>query len=131
MAYVSPTASTFKARFPEFAALGDTYVDLLLAEARQSTDAEWYNQDDRAPAEMYLAAHKAAGEGRLIDASGGGINTTGPIKRRKVGDVETEFAGLSGGSGDGSGNNNPYLSTSYGRSYWELLRRNVTSIFAV
>lgn len=129
MAYVAPTPTSFKARFPEFSALGNDYVALILVEAARSTDATWINQDDRAAAEMYLAAHMMAVEGRLIDAtSGGGVNVTGAVKRRKVGDVETEFAGVASGGG---GSSNPYLTTSYGRQWWSLLQRNVIAAFVV
>lgn len=130
MAYVAPTPTSFKARFPEFSALGNDYVALILVEAARSTDATWINQDDRAAAEMYLAAHMMAVEGRLIDAtSGGGVNITGAVKRRKVGDVETEFAGTSvGGGGDGT---SPYSTTSYGRQWLSLLKRNVLTTFVV
>jgi hypothetical protein len=51
------------------------------------------------------------------------------VKRRKVGDVEVEFAtpGSSSGEGDSSG----YLATIYGKAFLELLRKNFPAVAVV
>lgn len=58
MAYTIPDVGLFKARFPEFASLGDPLLTLLLMEADNYTDARW-NEKDRTIAVLHLAAHAA------------------------------------------------------------------------
>jgi len=131
MAYVPPTASDLKQRFPEFTAVSDTLVNLILAEASAQVGETWLERD-RKPATLYLAAHMLASEGRDAAAAGvvGGDAVTGPLKRRKVGDVEAEFAGVSSSSGDGS-SASEYASTAYGLRYLELMRRNFPAVAIV
>lgn len=128
MAYTPPTATDLKVRFPEFAPVSDALVSLILGEAMDMVGPTWMERD-RKPATLYLAAHMLAMEGepaRSAGATGGGA--TGPVKRRKVGDVETEFAGF-GGPVDGSKSN--YGLTAYGQRYLDLLRRNFPAVVAV
>ena len=101
MAYVPPTAADLKARFPEFTDVSDTLVNLILAEASAQVGETWIERD-RKPATLYLAAHMLAMEGEPGRSAGGtGGGTSGPVRRRKVGDVETEFAGFGSPAGGG------------------------------
>lgn len=130
MPYVQPTATTFKARFPEFVPVSDTLVNLVLAEATDAVGETWLERD-RAKAQMYLAAHLLAMEGEPgRSTTGQGTGSAGPVKRFKVGDVETEFAGAGGSSGASSGASG-YLQTQYGRMYLELLRKNFPAVAVV
>lgn len=130
MPYVPPTATTLKARFPEFTPVSDTLVDLVLAEAIDAVGETWLERD-RAKAQMYLAAHMLAMEGEPSrTTTGQGTGTTGAVKRRRVGDVETEFAGAGGASGGATGGSG-YLQTTYGRMYFDLLRKNFPAVAVV
>lgn len=123
MPYTAPTIADLKARFPAFASVGDPLLTLVLNEAIGAIGPEWLERD-RAPAQLYYAAHMLASEGA---ADGGVSAVAGPVKRDKVGDAETEFAGVAGGTGDTSG----FGSTEYGRRYLRLLRLNFPGVAVV
>lgn len=130
MAYVPPTAADLKARFSEFATVSDTLVNLILAEAQAQVGETWLERD-RKPATLYLAAHLMAMEGEPLRSNAGAVaatSATGPIKRVKVGDSETEFAGGGGSSGEGASS---YTATEYGRRFLELMRRNFPAVAVV
>lgn len=130
MPYVPPTATTFKARYPEFAPVSDILVNLVLAEAIDAVGETWLERD-RAKAQMYLAAHTLAMEGEPSrTTTGQGTGTTGPVKRFTVGDVTTEFAGAGASSGGATGGSG-YLQTNYGRMYLESLRKNFPAVAVV
>lgn len=116
-----PTAAEFKARHARFAAVDDGTVDLYLAEAGRTVDADLWAVDDYADGVMYLAAHLMLEEGAL-DPTGAAPGTSGRIKRTKAGEVEVEFqAQASGGSGRYDA---LYGGSIYGRRYLELAARN-------
>lgn len=130
MAYVPPTSTDLKARFPEFSSVSDTLLDLILAEAQERVGETWLERD-RKPATLYLAAHMLALEGepgRSAGGTSGGVS--GPVKRRKVGDVETEFAGFEVSSG-GASTDAGYEVTAYGRQFLHLLRLNFPAVAVV
>lgn len=130
MAYVPPTASDLKARFPEFTAVPAATVDLILAEAANAVGETWLERD-RKPATLYLAAHMLAMEGEPGRSSGAtGSGVTGPMKSRTVGDVRTEFAGF-GASGGGALSDAGYEMTAYGRQFLRLLRLNFPAVAVV
>lgn len=125
MAYVPPTAETFKIRYPEFSTVPDSLVTLVIAEAIEEVGDTWIERD-RAKAQMLLTAHKLSIEGEPArSATGKGTGTSGPVKRRKVGDVETEYAGMSSGSGGSAAH--PYSGSTYGQQFWNLLKLNFPS----
>lgn len=127
MDYTAPTAADLKARFPEFVAVSDTLVGLILAEAVPQVGETWVERD-RNPATLYLAAHMLAMEGEPgRSQSGQGSAATGPVRRRKVGDVETEFAGYGASEYGRSG----YGASEYGRRFAELMRRNFPAAVVV
>lgn len=135
MAYVTPTAADIKARFPEFENAPDALITAIIAESEPYVGETWLDRDRR-PAVMFLVAHKLATEGRFkatASAGGAGGVTTGPMKRRKVGDVEVEYAGAGSSAGGGSGNDltSLYGGTQYGREYLALMRRNFPAIAIV
>lgn len=124
MAYVPPTVDTFRIRYPEFAGVSGDLISLVLNEAIEEVGDTWIERD-RAKAQMLLCAHKLSLEGEPArSTSGKGTATTGAIKRRKVGDVETEYAGV---SGTATGVPSAYSGTSYGVQYWNLLKLNFPS----
>jgi len=119
MAYVQPTIVDLKARFPSLSVIDDVLLALVLGEAIDAVGELWLERD-RAIAQLYYAAHLATSQG----LSDGGLSAVaGPVKRDKVGDSETEFAGVGGISGgDGFG------TTAYGLAYLRLLRLNFPGI---
>lgn len=121
MAYVAPTPTTFKARYPEFTPVSDALVGLVLNEAIAQVGETWLERD-RARAQMLLTAHNLTLEGEPArTVSGSASAGTGSVKRVRVGDVETEFASPGASSGVSMG---IYGSTTYGQQYLALLRMN-------
>lgn len=128
MPYTLPTAVEFKAKFPTFAAVGESTITLAIAEASASVDRSWVEADYQ-PAILYLAAHIMTMDGVVLAGSelgsAAGVITAGLISEMKVGDVQVKLAGAAGGSSGGaSGSGAGLSSTGYGRRYLELLRRN-------
>lgn len=105
----------FKFRFPELAGRGDGIINLILTEATAEVGDNW-SVRDRTSATMYLAAH-------MLSTQGTDAVTMGQVKRDKVGDSETEFAGAGTAVG--------YGSTVYGREFQKLLRRNFPAVLVV
>lgn len=114
MAYVTPTIDDLKGLWPVFASIPDATLTAWLSRAINRVGTQW-PEDVRADAQLYLAAHLLATQG-AGDASGT-IATNGAVKRDKVGDTETEFAGFSN-----SGRAGIYGSTAYGLEYFRLLQ---------
>jgi hypothetical protein len=129
MAYTAPTATSFKARYPEFTPVSDDLITLVLDEAIAQVGDTWLERD-RARAQMLLTAHMLTMEGEPARTNtGNGVGSSGAVKRRKVGDVETEFAGFGTGA-DGSAATG-YASTVYGQEFAALMRKNFPAIAAV
>lgn len=126
MAWTPPTVSDFKTRFPEFTSVPDVTVQAVLDEATIEVTASWI-EAYRTSGVLYLTAHLLATQGYGgSSAGGGGASASGAIKRRKVGDVETEWQGVANhGSSAGSAY---YGSTLYGQRYYALLRKNVPAV---
>ena len=123
--WLPPALADFRARFPVFSSVADPAVETILVEARRGTNDSW-TEADRTSATLYLAAHLLASEG--FGGTAGSNALTGPVKRRKVGDVETEFAGPGQGSGSSS---SQYATTIYGQRYLSLLRLNSSPVAVV
>lgn len=130
MTYTPPTVDNVKVRFPEFANVPEPTLQAILDEAIERVGPEWVERDRR-PATLYLTAHMLAAQGLSggDGSGGGGAAVTGAVKRRKVGDVETEFAGVSTGTGSGSGTG--YASTLYGKMFLDLMRVNFPAVAVV
>jgi hypothetical protein len=123
MAYATPTAEDFKTRFPEFGTVSDSLVTAIIAEQEPQVGDTWIDADRR-PALMYLVAHLLNMSGYPAPtAEAAVINAQrGQMKRRKVGDVETEYAGTS--SAANASASDIYSVTFYGRMFLSYLRRN-------
>lgn len=132
MTWVAPTSADFKARYPAFSSVEDATINAVLNETIPEVGETWIERT-RSPAIMALTAHLLAvqGFGMGASAGGGGVAVSGAIKRRKVGDVEVEFAGVSGSTGSGSGALAQYRSTLYGQLYLEFMRKNFPAIAVV
>lgn len=129
MAWSPPTVSDFKTRFPQFATVPDATVQAILDEAIPQVGDTWLERD-RTPGVLHLTAHLMASQGIGVAAPGGGSAVTGAVKRRKVGDVEVEFAGTPGSAG-ATGLAAYYMSTTYGAEFYRLMRKNFSGIAVV
>lgn len=138
MPYETPTVELFKARYPEFDPVSNARVGVFIGEALSSVDKTWVETDYQ-PAIMALTAHKLVLEGeptRSADpaATVDVANIGRKIKRRKVGDVETEYEGTelsSSSSEQGSSFTLGLSKTSYGQRYLQLLKLNAPTIRVV
>ena len=119
MAYVQPTATTLKSRFPAFAAVADETVEYWLTDARLIVTDAWI-EGDRAPAEMALAAHNLALSG--AGSAGGAVANLAAMgvtdfKSASMSvSLDAETVRRSGNGG--------YSSTRYGVQFLTYLRRN-------
>lgn len=129
MPYTLPTAEEFTTRFPIFADKDETLITIIIAEASSSVDTEW-EEADYQPAIMYLAAHLLATdnseEGSAVEIGNG---SSGAIASESFGPLSVSYA--SGGAADDAASKSQWGSTSYGRRYYNLLRRNKTGIVVV
>lgn len=127
----TPSAAEFKARYPEFTGVGDTLVDLMIAEALSMVDDDWIATDQK-PAILAFAAHLLAMEGYPARAA----NPAAPLPPssgrevilRKVGDVTTQYAQTGSASGGSSGLLSSLSLTVYGRRFAQLLKLNAPAI---
>ena len=131
----TPSASDLKARYPEFTPVNDDLVASILAEASPMVDDSWVPTDQK-PAVLALAAHLLSMEGwpkRASLPAGAPLpaNAGRTIVRRKVGDVETQYADNSGSSGGGSGLTSSLSLTPYGTRFRQLLKLNAPAIALV
>jgi hypothetical protein len=127
MAYTAPGVDDFRARFPQFDAVTDDVVQLMLDEAALQVDGTWRDADAW-NATLYLTAHlieteRMQGMGGTAGAGGSGI-----VKSETIGPIHYEYDDAS-----------KYISktmgslglTIYGQRYWTLLRQNRSGAFLV
>lgn len=119
MPYSQPDAAELKLRYPAFAAVDDATVEYWLTDARLIVTDSWF-ENDRAPAEMALAAHNMA-LGGLGTAGGavGDLAAMGVTSFRSASMSVSFDADSVRRSGNGG-----YGSTRYGVAFLPYLRRN-------
>lgn len=118
-----PSAATFKARHPRFAAVADGTVDLYLAEAGNEVRETCWDAADYPVGIMYLAAHLMVMEGALAPTKTS-MGVGNQIKKVKAGDVETEFSTDAKPTGISGKLWATYGGTIYGQRYLALAARN-------
>lgn len=120
MAYSQPTASDLKRRFPSFASVADATVEYWLADARLIVTDAWFD-NDRAPAEMTLAAHNMAMNG--IGVAGGAVGDLAAmgVTSFKSASMSVGFDSATIGRSSAGG----YRATKYGQQFLPYLARNV------
>lgn len=129
MAYTAPTISDFKARWaPKFDTVSDVTIQSALDEAALQIDDTWIDQANFTLGRMLLAAHILTldGHGTGAEAEVAAAGASG-FKRMKSGQLELERFSSADAGGDGS----VLGSTSYGRRFLELLRRNFPAVAIV
>lgn len=120
------TPSTFKALFPEFASDSDTTVKTFIDLADPYFNATRWGDFLTEGMACFVAHRMAIAAQSASDTAHTGA-TSLPMVRRKVGDVEAQTSeAILVKSID-----NPYLSTSYGRRYWELVQMIGTGMVVV
>lgn len=123
MPYTTPTYADFITRFPVFDNVikwPQATVEAVLAECALNIDISWLEHDYQ-PAIMNMAAHILSIEAEATAAG----PSTGPEKFL----ASESFAGMSRSwqkvsNTGGFSNNEIWGSTSYGRRYLDLLRKN-------
>jgi hypothetical protein len=130
MAWTAPTPADVKARFPAFAAVPDAAIQGALDEAALQVDETWVSEADFRLGRMLLAAHiltlDGLGTGAEAEAAGAGASG---FKRMKSGQLELErFTAADSGAGSGDG---LLGTTSYGRRFLDLLKRNFPAVLVV
>lgn len=128
MAWLAPTPADLKARFPAFAAVPDEVVQGALDEAALQVDETWVSEADFRLGRLLLAAHILTldGHGTGPESEAAAAGAMG-FKRMKSGQLELERFSSADAGGDGS----VLGSTSYGRRFLELLRRNFPAVVVV
>lgn len=135
MVYEAPTVASFKARYPEFEPVDAGLLQLVLGDAIAQVGDTWLEMD-RARAQMLLTAHFLTIEGeparsQAIASGGASGGYSGPITKRSVGDVSTEYgaaANEAASSGGMAASTAGYETTRYGRLFLDLMRKNFPAI---
>lgn len=117
MACAEPTAATLKVRYPAFAAIADAVIDYWLTDARLIVTDSW-DEIDRAPAEMALAAHNMARQG--LGTGGVGTGDMAGVTDFKSASFSMSFDASAVKAASAGG----YGSTPYGQEFAAYLRRN-------
>jgi hypothetical protein len=126
MAYEAPTYAEFIARFPIF---DDTtkwpqaMVEAVIVEATNNIDTSWVEADYK-PAIMYQTAHILS----IENAAAGSDPVVGPqtyLASESFAGMSMSYAKVEGGTLSSS---EAWGSTSYGRRYLDLLRKNKPAV---
>jgi hypothetical protein len=121
------TAANLKARYPEFAAVADALVTLVIAEAAAHVDVTW-REVDRDPATIAMAAHLLALEGEPMRSNGQVVAAGAGLPQKvKVGDTQVDFADTSQARGASTDLNR----TTYGATFLRLRNRNFPAVAVV
>jgi hypothetical protein len=125
--YVDPTPADVKADFAIFADVPDAAVQRRIDRTASWVDQSWMAGDFTWAKEL-LAAHFLTEDG-LGAGTGAEMNALGlsGVSRLKSGTLDVTFAATDGG---GAGDS-PLLSTSYGRRFYALLRKNRGGVVSV
>ena len=127
--YTAPTLADFRARFPEFAAVGDGVVTEVLTEALIEVDTTWI-ASDYPFAILYLTAHLLVMSGVFSDDQASFLSN-GPVISRKAGGSQEIYASSKASSAMFSSSGTDYWRTSYGRRFQQLLRRSSPGVLVV
>lgn len=123
MSFDAPTAAEFKARFPDFASVDDTLVDLFIGESSSAVDASWIEADYQI-ARMFHAAHAMTLEGHGTSPQSK-FAKMGDFSRVKSGDLELQRSSAQAGSGAAG---ETLTKTTYGQRFLELRRRSFPGV---
>lgn len=117
MAYVEPTLSDFRDRFPALSAVPDARVEYWLAHHDPVTDA--WDEGDYAPGILELTAHNLVVNGET--ATGDAAAMAG-VTRFRSASMDVSFSEAAANSGLDAG----WAGSKYGQMFAVRLRRNVS-----
>lgn len=118
MAYTAPDVAALVTRYPAFAAVPVSTVEMYLADAGGAVDESW-TETDYAPAIAAYAAHLMALAGIGAQTQVGGYAAAG-VRSIRSGSFSVDLAESAVSAASGGG----LKSTPYGRAYLTLLKRN-------
>lgn len=121
MPYIVPTVAELKDRFPEFAAVADGVVQFALDEALTRVDTSWIESNYQIAILLYAAHVLALGGHDAVETE-----EDAGLSQITIGPLTLRYAKSSSSS-----SNDPIASTSYGRRFLELLRRNSPGIAVI
>jgi hypothetical protein len=126
--YVDPTPADVKMDFAVFADVPDAAVQRRIDRTASWVDQSWMAGDFTWAKEL-LTAHFLTEDG-LGAGTGAEMNALGlsGVSRLKSGTLDVTFSAASDGGGAGD---SPLLSTSYGRRFYALLRKNRGGVVSV
>lgn len=122
MAYEAPTYEEFIARFPAFddqTRWPQSLVEAVIVEATNNIDTSWVEADYK-PAIMYQTAHILS----IDNADAGQDPQVGPstyLSSESFAGMSMSYSQVQGGT---LGSSEIWGTTSYGRRYLDLLRKN-------
>jgi Protein of unknown function (DUF4054) len=109
-----PDATSIKTRFPEFESTADSVVMFAIEEAARNVDDSW-PEGDRLAAVSILAAHYLA-----VGGASAGVDGR-EVVSESIGPISVTYAQVSAATASGG---SQFGSTSYGKSYQSMVRRN-------
>lgn len=122
MPYTNPTPADIKADFPVFSSVDDAVIQRRIDRTPMFVDESWLESDYNW-AKSLLTAHflteDGFGTGTDAELSAQGLSN---VSRLKSGTLDVTFKSAAD-SGD-SDVPEPWGSTSYGRRFWALMRKN-------
>ena len=114
------TSDDFFERFPQFEDADSDLIDRLIIEAQRQIDDTWA-ADDIDPATLYLTAHLYVLDQQAADAGTTGSGPGGDVASESFGPMSISYANPGGVS---SGDTKEIMTTSYGRRFAEIRKRN-------
>lgn len=130
MVWAPPTIAEFKARWsPRFDAVADGPIQAALDEAALQVDETWVDEPNYRQGILLLAAHILTldGYGTGAEAEAGAAGASG-FKVMRSGQLTLErFTAADAGGGD----EGVLATTSYGRRFLDLLKRNIPAVAIV
>ena len=111
---MSVTATTIKARFPEFDSQADARIEIFIEDAKlELSESKWGDRYDKGIS--YLTAHLLS---IALKTEKGSVGSVGPIASRSIGDVSISFSNKTSESQIEA----YYNSTPYGQEFWNMLQ---------
>lgn len=130
MAWLPPTVAEFRTRWsPRFDAVADGPIQSALDEAGLQVDETWVDEPNYRQGILLLAAHILTldGFGAGAEAEAGAAGASG-FKVMRSGQLTLErFTAADAGGGD----EGVLSTTSYGRRFLDLLKRNIPAVAIV
>lgn len=119
---MSITADDFFTRFPQFADADEDLITTLITEASRQVDSTNWAADDINTALLYLTAHLYVLDQQAAEGGTSAEGTAGEVASESFGPMAVSYANPGGVQ---SGQIAEIMTTSYGRRFAEIRKRNV------